>query len=1008
MHKAIKILKSPNDYRDYDYSVLSNDMQLIIVSDSQTESSVCGVRVEAGSFHEPASSPGLAHFLEHMLFLGSEKYPNPNQYDQYMTGNGGNNNAWTEDDYTCYVFEVSNHDRFMEGVDMTLQFFIAPLFKAKYTSKELKAVNSEFETNAADDEWRATRILFTNSCPGSLLRNFHLGNAKTLSAKDTREQLIKFWSEYYSSNLMTVVLYTNKSIEEVKKGCIPILEAVKNKKLPKTRIAPKQPYPFGKAECQKLFLFRSVKDRHNLRVVWFFPNSHNLRVPNILSYFSCFLSNNVEGSLINTLVKENLAVSGFCDYVDAADLFSYMQLDINLTAEGMKSLDRVYQCIGGTMQLLQRPENRQWYYDELRTMNDINFRYEERRDPSTELESIICDLGYPMNENILRGGLYAPFDAELIDEISKYFRLDNMLLLLSSKDIEFTKTHHEEYFDIDYEKRDLTDEEKKHLLFWDQTKIFFPSKNPFIPDTFECTVPYPLTPPSSLYFQSGEDYRLVYYLPMFSVPKCVLILTASYPPLIGERAVDLVYMNIWASYITQECQEIIDYSAVVGNKVSISANRRRLKVEIQGFTSSIVKVIDRLVERMRSCMHLSDQKVFDSLLKFYQKTLDNSYYHGSADEIADSVLTNIVYQDMQGVEGAVTLAREQVSHQGYVAFLQKMYSKLFLEFYFAGYMDRQSVDTTIDKFRSFFKALSPHTVYHPSEQQEERILKVPDHSTLLYHHYLPSEEHLNCALKVGYQMDKNDTTRAYTYILYQFLTEPFFTEFRTEHQLGYHCEVDYQVYKGNYMLTLMVVSNALPTHQISAMITDFLQRQYAVLQSMDEEDFQDILQSSLAALNKMPVNILENATLYYEREVSSHHYDPFHSNLEHTEKVIGKATLSSVLDYYQQNILSTPRRVEVHVVSTEGREGHDRDTLARLSAQDKDRAVLSYTGKREEMYAQGSLPDYYSIGNEQSMKLFQTIGERKDTDMDTERIDREDRQRSRSKGIMKEETLHSK
>ena len=158
----------------------------------------------------------------------------------------------------------------------------------------------------------------------------------------------------------------------------------------------------------------------------------------------------------------------------------------------------------------------------------------------------------------------------------------------------------------------------------------------------------------------------------------------------------------------------------------------------------------------------------------------------------------------------------------------------------------------------------------------------------------------------------------------------------------------------------------------------------------------------------MPVNILENATLYYEREVSSHHYDPFHSTLEHTERVIGKATLSSVLDYYQQNILTTPRRVEVHVVSTEGREGHDRDTQARLSAQDKDRAVLSYTGKREEMYAQGSLPDYYSIGNEQSMKLFQTIGERKDTDMDTERIDREDRQRSRSKGIMKEETLHSK
>ena len=39
---------------------------------------------------------GLSHYLEHMLFMGSEKYPDENDYDAYLTNNGGGANAYTE------------------------------------------------------------------------------------------------------------------------------------------------------------------------------------------------------------------------------------------------------------------------------------------------------------------------------------------------------------------------------------------------------------------------------------------------------------------------------------------------------------------------------------------------------------------------------------------------------------------------------------------------------------------------------------------------------------------------------------------------------------------------------------------------------------------------------------------------------------------------------------------------------------------------------------------------
>jgi len=51
--------------------------------------------------------PGLAHFLEHMLFMGTEKYPEENDYSKFLAENGGSSNAYTSSDHTNYYFDVS-------------------------------------------------------------------------------------------------------------------------------------------------------------------------------------------------------------------------------------------------------------------------------------------------------------------------------------------------------------------------------------------------------------------------------------------------------------------------------------------------------------------------------------------------------------------------------------------------------------------------------------------------------------------------------------------------------------------------------------------------------------------------------------------------------------------------------------------------------------------------------------------------------------------------------------
>ena len=66
----------------------------------------CAVAVNAGSFNDPAHRPGLAHFLEHMIFMGSSKYPAENAFTEHLSSNGGDSNAYTENELTNYHFTI--------------------------------------------------------------------------------------------------------------------------------------------------------------------------------------------------------------------------------------------------------------------------------------------------------------------------------------------------------------------------------------------------------------------------------------------------------------------------------------------------------------------------------------------------------------------------------------------------------------------------------------------------------------------------------------------------------------------------------------------------------------------------------------------------------------------------------------------------------------------------------------------------------------------------------------
>src|SRR5690349_17415921 len=116
MMANVKVLKTPikseGDQKDYRLIELSNGLKALLISKPDDGSgnddlAAACLTVGVGSFWEKPEILGLAHFLEHMLFLGSEKYPEESSYNNFIKLHGGENNAATENERTYYYFSVS-------------------------------------------------------------------------------------------------------------------------------------------------------------------------------------------------------------------------------------------------------------------------------------------------------------------------------------------------------------------------------------------------------------------------------------------------------------------------------------------------------------------------------------------------------------------------------------------------------------------------------------------------------------------------------------------------------------------------------------------------------------------------------------------------------------------------------------------------------------------------------------------------------------------------------------
>jgi secreted Zn-dependent insulinase-like peptidase len=119
---SAKMFKPPYDKREFRHLTLSNELEVIVVSDPQATIAGAAMSVGVGSYSEPKRIPGIAHLLEHMLFLGSRKYPDRTEFLKLTSSSGGDFNAYTSGTETNFHF-TAGANVFEEALEIFSWFF---------------------------------------------------------------------------------------------------------------------------------------------------------------------------------------------------------------------------------------------------------------------------------------------------------------------------------------------------------------------------------------------------------------------------------------------------------------------------------------------------------------------------------------------------------------------------------------------------------------------------------------------------------------------------------------------------------------------------------------------------------------------------------------------------------------------------------------------------------------------------------------------------------------------
>ncbi|VCY01516.1 Protease 3 [Klebsiella pneumoniae] len=615
------IRKSEKDTRQYQAIRLDNDMVVLLVSDPQAVKSLSALVVPVGSLQDPADHQGLAHFLEHMTLMGSQKYPQPDSLAEFLKLHGGSHNASTAPYRTAFYLEVEN-DALDGAVDRLADAIAAPLLDKKYADRERNAVNAELTMARTRDGMRMAQVSAETINPAHPAAHFSGGNLETLSDKPgspVLDALHTFRDSWYSANLMKAVIYSNKPLPALARMAADTFGRVPNRQISRPEIT----VPVV-TDAQKGIIIHYVPamPRKVLRVEFRIDNNSDRFRSKTDELVTYLIGNRSPGTLSDWLQKQGLAEGIRADSDPVVNGNSgVLAISATLTDKGLAHRDEVTAAIFSYLDLLRTQGIDKRYFDELAHVLALDFRYPSINRDMDYVEWLADTMiRVPVEHALDVVNIADQYDPQAIKDRLAMMTPQNARIWYISPQEPHNKTAY--FVDAPYQVDKISEQTFADWQHKSQAiQLRLPALNPYIPDDFTLIKSDKAWPHPQLILDE-PTLRVVYAPSQYfaSEPKADISLVLRNPQAMDSARRQVMFaLNDYLAGIALD--QLSNQAAVGGISFSTGANNG-LMVNANGYTQHLPALFSDLLQGYFSYTPTEEQ--LEQAKSWYAQMMDSA------------------------------------------------------------------------------------------------------------------------------------------------------------------------------------------------------------------------------------------------------------------------------------------------------------------------------------------------------------------------------------------------
>ena len=845
-----------SDSRQYQSVTLANGLSALLISDPATDVSAVSLSVRVGNFFDPASVPGLAHFTEHMLFMGSARYPAEGEYAQYVVSHGGAVNGYTLSEETNFHLRVEA--AYLYGaMDRMSAAFVSPLLSHSSLQREMQAVHSEYSKNELTDERRLYQVLATQALPDHPMHHFSTGSIQTLNHSSIHHQLRHFLRSHYSANLMTLAVLGREPLSRLQFEVQHLFSHIPNTRLQPPKLPEAAPYQPG-INLPSLTFLQPIATTQivNLYFPLPAPSSPSVRSQRLPEYLLYLLAHEGPGSLVAHWRSRGVARGVNASLTIDGSSFAVLQYQLTLQPEAVTArdwreagegrlpalLDEVVQSVFAYIRRVRtegETADGQRRWEEWRSQLQVSWDWQEPQDPYELVPLLAKKLQNTRAELVLDPPQQLQYEAEQLHRLWRCLSPENLMLHIASSTFPFQYERVEPWYSAPYTNASLPSALQTRYA---ETRlpVTLPAPNPFIPRNFSLVeldsadLDHPVLLAANdyhrLYYNQALDPRLplsLFYVTIYSSKlhrepqhqACLLLLAA--------MANEALAARLYSARLT-------GYTAVV------SATPTGLHLELEGpsclFPHVLSVVVNGLLSPALSVQQFVAVKaaLLTSLSSFSQQQVYQQALYLASLWMEEDKLSNA---------DAVSLLQGMHSDSDYAGFVSLLADSSFVEMLGYGNVDRRTVRLYAATVMAALDAKrSTHARQWKEQRRQTRDIALPAQFMLS----LPPAEYVlrspvldglsrNSAVVLQLVVCQYRQVRQSVLLdmIALLLKEPAFATLRTKEQLGYIVHTQAVTRQQTQrMLTVVVQSAAYSASYLTERVLAFLSSFQHELQAM--------------------------------------------------------------------------------------------------------------------------------------------------------------------------------